>query len=111
MKYDVYLNVAGGLRIVEPAADLAVAAAIISAAKNDAINMTSIFMGEIGLAGEVRSVGQMMTRLKEAEKLGFEKAYMPPMTSKKKQSSDAQSDITIKEIKDITALIPLIAKS
>lgn len=110
-QYDVYLNVAGGLRIVEPAADLAVAAAIISAAKNDAINMTSIFMGEIGLAGEVRSVGQMMTRLKEAEKLGFEKAYMPPMTSKKKQSSDAQSDITIKEIKDITALIPLIAKS
>jgi DNA repair protein RadA/Sms len=72
---DVYLNVAGGLRINEPAADLAVAAALISANKNIPVPHNSIFFGEIGLAGEIRGVNHPDLRLKEAAKLGFEQAF------------------------------------
>ncbi len=72
---DVYLNVAGGLKITEPAADLAVAAALVSALVNVPIPPQSVFFGEVGLAGEVRAVAQADNRLKEAAKLGFMRAY------------------------------------
>jgi len=74
---DVYLNVAGGLRISEPAADLAVAAALVSAIADRAVPAESVFCGEIGLAGEIRPVPQIEARLREAEKLGFRKALIP----------------------------------
>lgn len=71
---DVYLNIAGGLRISEPAADLAVAAALMSSLKNIPTPLQTVYFGEIGLSGEVRNVSQSELRLKEAQKLGFEKA-------------------------------------
>ncbi len=74
---DVFLNVAGGLRITEPAADLAVAAALVSAATNAPTNAGSVYFGEVGLSGEVRQVAQADARLKEAQKLGFERAVLP----------------------------------
>jgi DNA repair protein RadA/Sms len=74
---DVYLNVAGGLRITEPAADLAVAAAIASAAAGQPTDPSLAFFGEIGLSGEVRQVAQAESRLKEMAKLGFASAAMP----------------------------------
>ncbi|WP_459696382.1 DNA repair protein RadA [Acidisoma sp. C75] len=74
---DVYLNVAGGLRISEPAADLAVAAAIASAAAGQPTDPHLAFFGEIGLSGEVRQVAQAEARLKEMAKLGFTAAAMP----------------------------------
>ncbi|MCB8880320.1 DNA repair protein RadA [Acidisoma cellulosilytica] len=74
---DVYLNVAGGLRITEPAADLAVAAAIASAAAGQPTDPSLAFFGEIGLSGEVRQVAQAEARLKEMAKLGFTSAAMP----------------------------------
>ena len=73
--YEVYLTIAGGLKITEPAVDLAVAAAIISAAKNIPLPDKSIFFGEIGLSGEVRKVSHTEQRLKEAKKLGFHQAF------------------------------------
>ena len=73
---DVYLNVAGGLRIAEPAADLAVAAALASAA-SDRDRPGCVFFGEVGLSGEVRQVAQAEARLKEAQKLGFGAACLP----------------------------------
>lgn len=73
--HEVYLSVAGGLRITEPAADLAVAAALISAASNTPLPRGSIFFGEVGLSGEVRKVSQTEARVKEASKLGFEQIY------------------------------------
>lgn len=78
---EVYLNVAGGLKITEPAADLAVAAALLSAHSGKALPGDSIFFGEVGLSGEVRSVGRADSRLKEAEKLGFKQAYIPASTT------------------------------
>jgi len=70
--------VAGGLRIQEPAADLAVAAAVLSAVAADPMPAEAVVFGEIGLSGEVRAVPQAEARLKEAAKLGFAEALCPP---------------------------------
>ncbi len=74
---DVYLNVAGGLKISEPAADLAVAAALLSAREDAALPKDTVVFGEISLSGALRPVGQTENRLKEARKLGFTSAIMP----------------------------------
>ena len=75
---EVYLNVAGGLRIVEPAADLAVATALVSSLTDTPVPPGSVVFGEIGLSGEVRPVAHGEARLKEAAKLGFARALAPP---------------------------------
>ena len=75
--HDVYLNVAGGLRVNEPAADLAVAAALASAATETPTDPGSVYFGEVGLSGEIRQVAQAEARLKEAQKLGFAAACLP----------------------------------
>ncbi|SMX36131.1 DNA repair protein RadA [Maliponia aquimaris] len=74
---DVYLNVAGGLRVTEPAADLAVAAALLSAREDAALPPDTVVFGEISLSGSLRPVGQSENRLKEARKLGFSTAILP----------------------------------
>jgi DNA repair protein RadA/Sms len=74
---EVYLNVAGGLRITEPAADLAAAAALLSSFSNVALPADEIYFGEISLSGAVRATAHMATRLKEAQKLGFKRAVVP----------------------------------
>ena len=74
---DVYLNVAGGLRIVEPAADLAAAAALASSALETPLPQGCVVFGEISLSGEVRSVSRMEARMREAAKLGFDQALAP----------------------------------
>jgi DNA repair protein RadA/Sms len=79
---DIYLNVAGGLRIGEPAADLAVAAALVSALTEQPVPSECVVFGEIGLSGEVRAVSQSDARLKEAGKLGFTSALIPPRRGK-----------------------------
>lgn len=80
--HDIFLNIAGGIRINEPAADLAVAAALISALSNEPLPVDTVFFGEIGLAGEIRQVSQPDIRLKESSKLGFERATIPPLSKK-----------------------------
>jgi DNA repair protein RadA/Sms len=75
--HDVYLNVAGGLRIVEPAADLAAAAALVSSLVNAPLPADAVFFGEVSLSGAVRPVAQAAARLKEAQKLGFTRAIVP----------------------------------
>jgi DNA repair protein RadA/Sms len=74
---DVYLNVAGGLRISEPAADLAAAAALASSAVDVALPQDCVVFGEVSLSGDVRPVSRMESRLKEAAKLGFARALAP----------------------------------
>ena len=89
--HDVYLNVAGGLRIGEPAADLAVASALISAHMDEPLPARAVVFGEVGLGGEVRGVGQPDTRLREAANLGFERALIPARTGKSKGKAGASS--------------------
>jgi DNA repair protein RadA/Sms len=81
---DVYLNVAGGLRINEPAADLAAAAALISSATDTPLPQGCVVFGEISLSGEIRAVGRAESRLREAQKLGFDRALTPPLTVRHK---------------------------
>jgi len=75
--HDVYLNVAGGLRIQEPAADVAAAAALVSSLARAALPADAVYFGEVSLSGAVRPVAQTAARLKEAQKLGFTKAITP----------------------------------
>ena len=77
---EVYLNVAGGYRLTDPAADLAVAAALVSALSERPIPSEAIILGEIALSGEIRPVAHAGLRLKEAAKLGFERAWVPAGT-------------------------------
>lgn len=100
--HDIFLNIAGGIRINEPAADLAVAAALISALHNEALPADTVFFGEIGLAGEIRQITQPDVRIKESAKLGFEKAIVPCF-NKKKPSKD--HDLRINEIGHIRELV------
>jgi DNA repair protein RadA/Sms len=74
---DVYLNVAGGIRVTEPAVDLGVATAIASSFRDCPIDPGTVIMGEVGLGGEVRAIPHLEARLREAEKLGFEQAVIP----------------------------------
>jgi DNA repair protein RadA/Sms len=106
---DVYLNVAGGLRITEPAADLAVAVALVSAASGDPVPKDTVIMGEIGLAGEIRHVPQPDLRLKEAAKLGFKAAFIPkPLKSK--NAKPIQSDLDIKSFERLDQVTSLFKK-
>jgi DNA repair protein RadA/Sms len=75
--HDVYLNVAGGMRIQEPAADLAAAAALVSSLANAPLAADAVYFGEVSLSGAVRPVAQSAARIKEAAKLGFNRAVVP----------------------------------
>jgi DNA repair protein RadA/Sms len=101
---DVYLNVAGGLKIAEPGADLAVAAALLSSLAEQPAPSGAVFFGEVGLAGEVRAVGQMDSRLKEAAKLGFERAVMPRAAGRK---ATALPTTEIAHLRDLLPLFEL----
>jgi DNA repair protein RadA/Sms len=74
---DVFVNVAGGIELDEPAADLAVVAAIASSFTSKPVEERTVVFGEVGLAGEVRGVGQATTRLREAAAMGFRRAVLP----------------------------------
>ena len=107
---DVYLNVAGGLRITEPAADLAVAAALVSAFRDIPFPQDAVIFGEIGLSGEVRAVSQRDARLKEAAKLGFAEAIVP-QARKSKKGSSALSLETVRHLTELSALLHRKQKS
>ncbi len=107
---EVYLNVAGGLRIGEPAADLAVAAALISAVSGEAVPPGTVVFGEIGLSGEVRAVGRSEERLKEAAKLGFERAISSRRRDNGgRKKAGAHPGLEIQEIAHLNDLIEILA--
>ena len=97
---DVYLNVAGGMRVTEPAADLAVAAALVSAREDAALPKDAVIFGEISLSGALRPVSQVESRLKEAQKLGFCQALAP--ASKKIEDI---AGITVRPVKDLARFV------
>ena len=105
---DVYLNVAGGLRITEPAADLAVAAALVSSRLDIPVPPDTVAFGEIGLAGEVRAVSQTEIRLKEAAKLGFARAFVPPVKETAQNRAGRGRVTGLPEIREIGHLIDLV---
>ena len=100
---DVYLNVAGGIRINEPAADLAVAAALLSALTATPPPSGSVFFGEISLAAEVRPVSRAEARLREAAKLGFARAFLPEGSTIRKAGLKTT---TLSRLSDLLGLFP-----
>lgn len=104
---DVFLNVAGGLRISEPAADTAVVAALLSAHSGVPVPHDMVFFGEIGLAGEIRQVPQPDLRLREAAKLGFKHAVLPTRLKKDGKSAPANglSVVELKHVQDLFGLL------
>jgi DNA repair protein RadA/Sms len=103
---DIYLNVAGGLKINEPAADLAVAAALISSLTGAPLPQEAVFFGEISLAGGVRPVVHGSLRIREAQKLGFKAAVTGRLTA-----GDAVTGIRVSEYSELADLIGRIAAS
>ncbi|WP_282181009.1 DNA repair protein RadA [Aliiroseovarius marinus] len=97
---DVYLNVAGGMKISEPAADLAVAAALLSAREDASIPKDTVVFGEISLSGALRPVGQTENRLKEAQKLGFTSAIAPT-----RSKTGSGSGLNIQKMSDLTGFV------
>ena len=108
---EVYLNIVGGLKINEPAADLAVAVSLISAFKDMAIPRNWVFMGEVGLSGEIRMVSQVEYRLKEAEKLGFVKAIVPDGINKLKVFKKDKFNMDIVPVKHVRDLAMFFRKN
>jgi DNA repair protein RadA/Sms len=104
---DIYLNIAGGLRIVEPAADLAVAAALISALTEIPVPHDIVVFGEIALSGRVRPVAHADLRLKEAAKLGFAQAWVPVLPSRSRRASvdDGLKTAPIGHLSELVALL------
>ena len=103
---EVYLNVAGGLRITEPAADLAVAAALTSSLTGVPVPADMVVFGEIGLSGEARTVSQTDARLKEAGKLGFTRA-LAPRRGKTSRGKTKTGKISVQEIADLGGLVAM----
>src|SRR5712692_4836478 len=95
--HDVYVNLVGGLRVREPGADLALAVAVASALRDRAADARTVFVGELGLGGELRRVQRLTARLREAERLGFERAVVPA-------ASVADLDGTGLEVKGVATL-------
>ncbi|HPO55164.1 MAG: DNA repair protein RadA [Ignavibacteriales bacterium] len=97
---NVFLNIVGGIKIDEPSVDLAVCCAIASSLKDIPLEFNTLVLGEVGLGGEIRSVGHLDKRIKEASKLGFTKALLP---SKNLNKKNLDSSLTLHGISDIRA--------
>lgn len=101
--HDTFVSVVGGLKLTEPAADLAVAAAILSSLENKEIDPNWVFIGEVGLTGEVRAVTQIEIRIREARKLGFERIFLPE-GNRKHLTKDSPNLKHLQFIRDLRGL-------
>ena len=104
--HDVYLNVAGGLRIQEPAADLAAAAALVSSLTGASLPADAVYFGEISLSGAVRPVAQATSRLKEAQKLGFARAILPEAA---RAEGASEPSLSLQSVGSLASLVADIA--
>jgi DNA repair protein RadA/Sms len=96
---DVFLNVAGGMSVDEPAADLAVVAAVASSIRNRPVRQNTVVFGEVGLAGEIRAVGQAALRVREAAQMGFTRCVLPDGNC---SLADAPSGLELAGVKNIS---------
>ena len=102
---DAYVNLAGGIKIVEPAIDLGIVMAVVSSFKNRIVDEKMVVFGEVGLSGEVRAVSMAQQRLQEAAKLGFTTCMMPAGCTKGMKKIDGMKVIGVKSIQDAIDLI------
>jgi len=100
---DVFVNVAGGVRLVEPASDLAIACAVASSARGRAVDARTVMFGELGLAGEVRAVPLGDVRLAEARRLGFTRAIVPRQNAKQLGKVDGVELVAVERLAEAIA--------
>lgn len=105
---DIFLNIAGGLRVEDPAIDLAIVAALMSSYNDVSINMKHAFAGEVGLSGEVRAVNRVEQRISEAEKLGFEKIFVSKYNFGKGKEQPKNTNIQVVYVSKVYELIKLL---
>jgi DNA repair protein RadA/Sms len=98
---DIFINIVGGLKILEPASDLGIIAAIVSSFKETPIDSKTIFFGEVGLSGEARVVAQAEARIKEAAKIGFKKAIIPKGSADKFKDNYGMTIIGVKDVEEV----------
>ena len=103
--YDAYVNIAGGIKINEPAIDLGIVMAIVSSYKNRPFDERTIVFGEVGLSGEVRAVNMPEQRVAEAKKLGFETCIVPEVSLDSVKSISGIKIIGVKSINEAIGLI------
>jgi DNA repair protein RadA/Sms len=102
---DVFVNVVGGMRIGEPAADLAVAAAVASSISDRPVSADTALIGEVGLSGELRAVPQIGHRLQEAEKLGFKRVIVPKRIRAEDQQPGAIEVLPMRSLREALELL------
>jgi DNA repair protein RadA/Sms len=102
MSYDIFMNVAGGVKVTEPAVDMAIVAAVASSFLDKAISDSTVVLGEIGLTGEVRAIGQIDTRIAESRKMGFSRCLLPKNNLKRLPAIDG---IEIEGVKTIAEVV------
>lgn len=107
-RYDAYVNITGGMRVAEPALDLAVLTAIISSLRNIVVPEDTIVFGEVGLSGEVRAVPQAEERIREAEKLGFRRVILPAYNVKRLSGEGYSPEAELLGVRNLTELIRLL---
>ena len=102
MGYDIFMNVAGGVKVTEPAVDMAIVAAVASSFLDKAISDNTVVLGEIGLTGEVRAIGQADTRIAEGRKMGFSRCLLPKSNLKRLPDIDG---IEIEGVKTVSEVV------
>ncbi len=106
---DAYINITGGIKVVEPALDLGIILAIISSYRDIAIDDKTMVFGEVGLSGEVRGVSMAAQRVQEAVKLGFTRCIMPRIASKTSwEIKNASSEIELVEVENVREALRLL---
>jgi DNA repair protein RadA/Sms len=101
MSYDIFMNVAGGVKVTEPAMDMAIVAAVASSFLDKAISDNTVVLGEIGLTGEVRAIGQADTRIAESRKMGFSRCLLPKSNLKRLPDIDGIEIEGVKTVSDV----------
>ena len=97
---DVFVNVAGGMTVDEPAADLGIVAAVASSVRNRPIKPATAVFGEVGLAGEVRGISQAALRVREAAQMGFTRCVVPQATAPRTTRRPAASSSAVRNVSE-----------
>jgi len=103
MGFDIFMNVAGGVKVIEPAVDMAIVAAVASSFLDKAIADATVALGEVGLTGEVRAIGQMAARIAECRKMGFSRCLVPE--GNRKRIAAARSGLEIIGVRTVDEAI------
>ena len=107
---DVYINIAGGMSLTEPAADLALCMAVASSAKNRAISGNWAVMGEVGLAGEVRAIAQAERRISECARMGFDNVIVPKFNLRNLRVSEGMRVTGVETVSEAIGALGLFTR-